>query len=594
MANDDYSIFSSIQMISSARYSVYKNPAYALAELFDNSLDAKATRIELLCCDSKNYDTARKNIAMIGVLDNGHGMDEKRLRVSLRFGDGTGFKKGSKRLGRFGYGLPNASISQCARVEVYSWKKNSNNALYTYLDVDEMESGNMKEVPRPIKKTMPDVWKKAATRMPRQGTLVVWSNLDRCTWKTSKPLIAHSKFLIGRIYRKPIEDGSLSIRMVSFLENSSNTPDYEIKKLLPNDPLYLMRKSSTPPPWDNKPMFVQYGDKDMYPIEIKYKDRTEQVFVRYSIASNDARPGDQSGSTSYGKHARDNTGVSLIRECREIDLDDSLVDRSDTRERWWGAEIIFNSDLDDFFGITNDKQHANLFSDVAKNLRSITHNDKSQQAIIDEMEEDGDYLRASMARLIITIQSELAKMRSQIKISKEKTRKKRYSSSETKAVRDRQRKGNKGKSDEEEEKKLRPKIDRTKEKYKKEGFSDEEATRKAHDEVLYEDKFVWSENKLVGSNFFEVSSDDGKIRIDINTNHPAYQNLLAVASEIPNNISLEEAKNLLNRTYVGMRLLLASWARFEDETRDEEKLTALQDNRTDWGRVLRDFLKHNT
>lgn len=592
MEDGDYSIFSSTQMVNSARYSVYKNPAYALAELCDNSVDAGAKHVELLCLDSWSQDSSRTNVTTIAVLDDGCGMDKNDLRVSLRFGDGKGFIKGSGRLGRFGYGLPNASISQCAKVEVYSWKDGADNALYTYLDVGEMKSGKMTDVPEPTPKLIPDLWKNASKYISKQGTLVVWSKLDKCTWKTSKTLIEHSKLLLGRIYRKYIENDSLLIRMAAFKEYE-NTPNLEITKVRPNDPLYLTQRSSTPEPWDKEAMFRKWGDSDKKPININYKGKNYQVFTRYSIVKNEARPDDQAGALPHGKHALENTGVSLIRENREIDLDTSLT-ISETRERWWGAEIIFSDDLDDFFGITNDKQHANVFSDVAKNISRIISGSKSQQSIIDEMANEGDDLRASMARLIVEVQREIGHMRDQIKISKKETRKKRHGEKETKAARERRKKGNKGRSDKTEEEKLEPKIWAAMQKYMKNGFSEEEAKRKAFDEVLYSNKFVWNEGKLTGSNFFEVSNDDGKIRIDLNTNHAAYKNLYAVIRDIPDDMSLDDAKDLLNRTYTGMRLLLASWARFEDETTDDDRLVTLQDTRTDWGRVLRDFLKYNT
>ena len=56
------------------------------------------------------------------------------LKTSLQFGNGTKLKS-RKGIGRFGIGLPNASISQCRHVEVYSWQNSK--CLQTYLDIDE-------------------------------------------------------------------------------------------------------------------------------------------------------------------------------------------------------------------------------------------------------------------------------------------------------------------------------------------------------------------------------------------------------------------------------------------------------------------------
>jgi hypothetical protein len=43
----------------------------------------------------------------------------------------------------------------------------------------------------------------------------------------------------------------------------------------------------------------------------------------------------------------------------------------------------------------------------------------------------------------------------------------------------------------------------------------------------------------------------------------------------------------------GLKLLFMAWARYEDETPDGNRKNAVQDSRSDWGRVARDFLKED-
>src|SRR5206468_1608182 len=83
----------------------------------------------------------------VSVLDDGCGMDKKTLRQALRFGGSSRFNDRSG-LGRFGMGLPNSSLSQARRVEVYSWQRPDAVAC-TYLDVDEIASGAITEIPEP-------------------------------------------------------------------------------------------------------------------------------------------------------------------------------------------------------------------------------------------------------------------------------------------------------------------------------------------------------------------------------------------------------------------------------------------------------------
>ncbi|MDE2635909.1 MAG: ATP-binding protein, partial [Chloroflexota bacterium] len=78
-------------IVNALRDSGYKNAAYAIAELMDNSIQAGATSVELLCGERgeqlrKSY---RTRISEIAVLDDGIGMDAKVLQMALQFGNGT-------------------------------------------------------------------------------------------------------------------------------------------------------------------------------------------------------------------------------------------------------------------------------------------------------------------------------------------------------------------------------------------------------------------------------------------------------------------------------------------------------------------------
>ena len=105
--------------IKAMRDGGYKNTAYALAELIDNSVQAESKNVELICIE--NYKDVKgrnlKRIDQIGVIDNGSGMTQEILQLALQFGNGTHLED-RKGIGRFGMGLPNSSISQCRRVEV--------------------------------------------------------------------------------------------------------------------------------------------------------------------------------------------------------------------------------------------------------------------------------------------------------------------------------------------------------------------------------------------------------------------------------------------------------------------------------------------
>src|SRR5262245_35831665 len=100
------------------RSSGYRDTAHAIAELIDNSIQAGETLrepvdVELICVDETDFSSgsARRRMKRIAVIDNAIGMDATVLRESLQFGKGTHLKSSAQKgIGKFGMGLPNASI----------------------------------------------------------------------------------------------------------------------------------------------------------------------------------------------------------------------------------------------------------------------------------------------------------------------------------------------------------------------------------------------------------------------------------------------------------------------------------------------------
>ena len=215
--------------VKAMRDNGYKNAAYAIAELFDNSLQAGARAVELLCVETEEQlaQRRRRRIKNVAVLDNGIGMNSEVLRMALQFGNGTHLNDRTG-IGRFGMGLPNASISQCRRLDVWSWQSGFQSPLYTYLDLDEIERGELQEVPEPIVRPIPPFWRQAGETFDSTGTLVVWSDLDRCVWKTAKTIVTNSEFIVARMYRNFIDSGKATIRLATFLGNNPQATSDEV------------------------------------------------------------------------------------------------------------------------------------------------------------------------------------------------------------------------------------------------------------------------------------------------------------------------------------------------------------------------------
>lgn len=137
-----YDIVPTSLAVKAMRDNGYKNAAYATAELIDNSIQAEATVVQLLCADEEIFvdQRSRRRAKHVAVLDNGRGMDAETLQIALQFGNGSRLESGKREgMGRFGMGLPSASISQCKRVDVWTWQSGPDNALHSHIDLEEIE-----------------------------------------------------------------------------------------------------------------------------------------------------------------------------------------------------------------------------------------------------------------------------------------------------------------------------------------------------------------------------------------------------------------------------------------------------------------------
>lgn len=590
-----YEIIPAELAVKAMRDSGYKNAAYAIAELIDNSIQAGANAVQLLCAEEERVVQVRRRtvIQQIAVLDNGHGMDSPTLRRALQFGNGSHLQDRSG-IGRFGMGLPNSSLSQAARVEVWTWQ-NGGKPIYSYLDLKEINEGAMKEVPSPRERAIPRLWAEAGGAIGPSGTLVVWSHVDRCQWRSARAIIENSEFIIGRIYRRFIHSGRASIRLAAF-EASEPTRFSIDKQAQANDPMYLMDRTSCPPPWNVIPMFESWGTPHELRLRINGKDHV--VKISLSIAKKEAREGFNPGSRDHGQHAAHNVGVSVVRADRELEMQLAWTTRHDPRERWWGAEIEFSPELDEVFGVTNDKQSARALADLALiDSEEIAEREGfgSIQELMEDWRESGDP-RIVLLQVKQALDSSLAVMRNQLRDqTARRARRDRHddpSSAEakgTEATRQRQAEGYRGESDAGES---MPENDRRIElesELRELGLDEQDANSRAVQIIADRRKYEFVHASLDSDAFFSVRPRGGAIIININTDHPAYQHLVSLLEDPLDESNLDAVRLRMRRSYEGLKLLLEAWARYEDELPKEQKDRARQ-TRADWGRVARQFL----
>ena len=417
---DDH-IFPPALTLSALQSGPYRNAAYAISELIDNSVDAKAKKIAVaLIVDGGNRPSE------IAVLDDGTGMGRDVLRYCIQFGFGGDQSEGElgdgarsragKRLGKFGVGLVAASFSQSSDLQIMSWQQGetaSGKAPATRLRLSDVRRLRKNKLPKPVDKKIPSWANLAFDGMPepisamKSGTLVVWREVSTTHRRRAETLQKHICDLCGRIHREFIRTKQLAI-LVNVFDKASN----EITATAwapPVDPTFLTN-------WDDhalkkdgftsdETLFAPYtghpddAGKDMegeYQPELKtVRDPDGNVVGHYILTASyrkrrvveDERLKTEykdPGQAPFGKLANRLRGVSLMRSGREIELDPAWLRSDRTVDRWVSVSIDFDPDLDDVFGVSNDKQQVRGLSDLA----SLTDREIGER--LKELKEEDD------------------------------------------------------------------------------------------------------------------------------------------------------------------------------------------------------------
>ena len=622
----EFSIIDTRMTVEAMRDSGYKSTTHALSELIDNSIESGATAIEIFGVSRRDDNIARFTLKEIAVLDNGGGMDKDTLRGSLRYGYGT--RRQRKGIGRFGLGLPNSSMSQARRVEVWSWQSGVTNALHAHLSIDEVERG-AREILEPTLRPIPEVYRDASRNVfGDSGTLVVWSDLDRVEWKQTSTTFKHTETLLGRIYRRflakpserlhaddPRTDDVGPRRTITCIpirehEGACAVHDEGIIEVRPNDPLYLMTGTSCPEQFGRGPMFKEL-DVSPFGVPVIVNGHEYKVYVRASYARAHARDssnpeanwpeeliGRDAGHAPWGKHADHNMGISLMRAHREIEIDRSWVNGNDPTERWWTVEVDFPTALDEVFGVTNNKQSTRTFQRLAQYdwRRELLPGEESPGDVRRRMETEGD-LRIHLLDLLTQIKNAITLMRGRVDEIKQ-SRGPRHNFDEDKqadakataAIKRRMEKGHPGESDragelgtEEEHKEVQIKSLVAKHHHEK-----TEALRRVADTIREGSRVRWIQSAQSSAAFFDVESLPNVIQVALNTKHPVFTHLYDIMYPEVEGLAEDEVRERLAMAAAAFRILVYSWARFEEEQTDRDR-RQVRDARVEWGKYAEEF-----
>src|SRR2546422_10447504 len=147
----EFPLFNTRHALESQRRSGYRHTAAAAREIVDNAIEAGATRLDILLQRPERLKEFQRqdSVSAIAFIDNGSGMLPQMARFALSWGGGTHFED-PETIGKFGFGLPNASINQTRGVEVYTRTKGSEPFIKAWLDINEYKGeGSAQEIKPP-------------------------------------------------------------------------------------------------------------------------------------------------------------------------------------------------------------------------------------------------------------------------------------------------------------------------------------------------------------------------------------------------------------------------------------------------------------
>ncbi len=385
-----FPLFNTRRALESQRQNGYRNTAVAARELVDNAFEAGASKVHVIFETKQNG--SREVVSSIAFIDNGAGMLPKMARFALSWGGGTHFEDPDF-IGKFGFGLPNASINQTKLVEVYTRTSKKEQITRARLNLEDYNDYRQQSVPEPTAGDVPEFVKrylKKAGLTFDHGTVVVWVNPDRISYKTSRTLAEHMIDDFGVTYRYLLDDRELKVAGTA---------------VTPVDPLFLdprgryylsAEKGGAVEVEGGKTITAKYFRDEVtgsYHLEkvtdLSQVDLNDENLIAVStIHIRVARF--PYGFAAGGRYASEfpeesrrrfeirqsRRGMSFVRAGREIETLDafprSARDRANGLGNWphlqsyayhWAIEVKFGPEFDEVFGITNDKQRVRPIED---------------------------------------------------------------------------------------------------------------------------------------------------------------------------------------------------------------------------------------
>jgi len=381
----EFPLFNGRRALESQRRSGYRHTAAAAREIVDNAIEAGATRIDVILQRPERLKEHQRqeSVSAVAVIDNGSGMLPQMARFALSWGGGTHFED-PETIGKFGFGLPNASINQTRRVEVYTKTADAKKISMAWLDINKVSETGLQTIEEPIEAELPDFVQrhlKSAGSKFEHGTVVIWIAPDRLSYRTAGPLKEHLLDDFGVTYRYLLGEVEILVE---------NTPVESVDPLFltPGMRYYVPEAEGGAQLVEERTLPVKYyldrshgitrlkKVEDVAELTVKDEDLVAVGSVNIKVARFPVgfavyKKGKKLENDAQRRFEirKSRRGISFVRANREIETLDafprSARDEASGLGHWpllqsfayhWGVEVKFSPALDEVFGITNDKQ----------------------------------------------------------------------------------------------------------------------------------------------------------------------------------------------------------------------------------------------
>ena len=296
------------------------------------------------------------------------------------------------------------------------------------------------------------------------------------------------------------------------------------------------------------------------------------------------------GGKPHGKHALKNNGVSFIRSGRELEINKSWNNPSESRWRWVNAEIHFegDQDMDNFLKVPTNKQGADnlYYRDIKKECDERNMNEPQYMSYLQETDIE-EYVGTIISNKIKNRLNEMVKTVKEWRKSKGPVPPITGSPEDT-TTKYRENRKNKTIQDKEKDKSTKElRLKTMMERLVASGMEEKEAKDMAAMSVDRDISTIITAEEINSPVFFDISFKEGQYQIIINKSHPAYLDFFNLLEKENDGKSVDEPSS--DRA---IKLMLTAWAALKDEssTSNYEYVNHLDDIKLRWGQIIRDLL----